>query len=288
MAGTASPRLAPILRGLEHLSGPPNRRAAADRAAVLRGVTRRFGGTVALDAIDLSIHSGEFVALLGRSGSGKSTLLRTLAGLDTPTAGVVEAPRERMVVFQEPRLLPWKTAIQNVALGLGGADPIGHARSALAEVGLDHRLHAFPATLSGGEAQRTALARALVRDPRLLLLDEPFAALDALTRMRMHRLVEALWARHRLAVLLITHDVDEAILLADRALVIEKGRIVAAIDIDLPRPRELGQAGFLGLRAQLLSAIGVNDTPSEELSAPPHTEPAATGTPSVAASIAIA
>jgi sulfonate transport system ATP-binding protein len=182
-----------------------------------------------------------------------------LAGLDTPTTGIVQVPLERMVVFQEPRLLPWKTAIQNVALGLGTRNAMEHARSALAEVGLEHRLDAYPATLSGGEAQRTALARALVRDPKLLLLDEPFAALDALTRMKMHRLVESLWARHRLAVLLITHDVDEAISLADRALVIDRGRIVASITIDLPRPRDLGQPGFIALRKRLLGAIGVTD-----------------------------
>ncbi len=229
------------------------------RMVNVRGVSRVFGKTLALDNVDLGIESGEFVALLGRSGSGKSTLLRTLAGLDTPSAGTVQVPEERMVVFQEPRLLPWKTAIQNVALGLPGNGAEAQARSALAEVGLEHRLHAYPATLSGGEAQRAALARALVRDPKLLLLDEPFAALDALTRMRMHALVEALWRRHHLSVLLITHDVDEAILLADRALVIDRGRIIASIGIDLPRPRELSQPGFLSLRKQLLSAIGVTE-----------------------------
>ena len=227
-------------------------------AVSVRGVTRRFAETTALDNIDLSIRVGEFVALLGRSGSGKSTLLRALAGLDVPTRGVVEVPDERMVVFQEPRLLPWKTAIQNVALGLEGADAVEQARAALVEVGLEHRLEAYPGTLSGGEAQRPALARALVRDPRLLLLDEPFAALDALTRMRMHRLVEAVWVRHRMAVLLITHDVDEAILLADRALVIDRGRIVASLLIDLPRAREVGQPGFLELRSELLRAIGIH------------------------------
>jgi sulfonate transport system ATP-binding protein len=228
-------------------------------AVDVRGVSRRFGKTLALDDVDLSIKPGEFVALLGRSGSGKSTLLRTLAGLDSPSAGTVRVPNERMVVFQEPRLLPWKTALENVALGLGGKGTT-HARAALAEVGLEHRLHAYPATLSGGEAQRTALARALVRDPKFLLLDEPFAALDALTRMRMHGLIESLWARHRLAVLLITHDVEEAILLADRALVIDRGRIIASIAIDLPRRRDLSQSGFISLRRQLLNAIGVTDT----------------------------
>jgi sulfonate transport system ATP-binding protein len=231
------------------------------RMVNVRGVSREFGKTLALDNVDLAIGPGEFVALLGRSGSGKSTLLRTLAGLDTPCAGSVQVPDERMVVFQEPRLLPWKTAIQNVALGLraGGSNEL--ARTALAEVGLEHRLDAYPATLSGGEAQRAALARALVRDPKLLLLDEPFASLDALTRMRMHGLIESLWRRHHLSVLLITHDVDEAILLADRALVLEKGRIVASLAIDLRRPRELSHAGFLGLRKQLLNAIGVAETP---------------------------
>ena len=229
-------------------------------AVRIRGLTRRFGETVALDNVDLSIASGEFVALLGRSGSGKSTLLRALAGLDAPTSGSVEVPEERMVVFQEPRLLPWKTAIENVTLGLTGPATAEQARAALAEVGLEHRLHAYPGTLSGDEAQRTALARALVRAPKLLLLDEPFAALDALTRMRMHRLIESLWIRHELAVLLITHDVDEAILLADRALVIDQGNLSTAIPIDLPRPRELGQEGFLGLRKRLLGAIGVTES----------------------------
>jgi sulfonate transport system ATP-binding protein len=233
----------------------------------VRGVSRRFGDTVALDNVDLSIGTGEFVALLGRSGSGKSTLLRLLAGLDAPSAGSVEVPARRMVVFQEPRLLPWKTARQNVALGLRGANADDLARSALAEVGLDHRFDAYPSTLSGGEAQRTALARALVREPALLLLDEPFAAVDALTRIRMHRLVESLWVRHRLAVLLITHDVDEALLLADRALVIDRGRVTASISVDLSRPREPGQTGFTVLRKRLLAAIGVIELARSERAA---------------------
>jgi len=236
----------------------------------VHSLSRRFGPTLALDNVDLSIESGEFVALLGRSGSGKSTLLRTLAGLDAPSAGTVQVPTERMVVFQEPRLLPWKTTTQNVALGLNGRDARSQARSALAEVGLEHRLEAYPATLSGGEAQRTALARALVREPKLLLLDEPFAALDALTRMRMHGLIESLWKRHRPSVLLITHDVDEAIVLADRALVIEGGRMVASIPIELSRPRDLSQTGFIALRRQLLSAIGVTDA---ELRSPAAVNP---------------
>ena len=239
-------------------------RVVSNRVVQMRGVSRRFGETLALDNIDFSIEPGEFVALLGRSGSGKSTLLRTLAGLDTPAVGTVHVPNERMVVFQEPRLLPWKTAIENVSLGLKGSGAAHRAHTALAEVGLEHRLNAYPATLSGGEAQRTALARALVRDPKLLLLDEPFAALDALTRMRMHRLIESLWRQHHLSVLLITHDVDEAILLADRALVIDRGRITESIRIDLPRARDLSQPGFVTYRKRLLTAIGVREESSRD------------------------
>jgi sulfonate transport system ATP-binding protein len=257
MAGASSARVASLVRECSHVNnGTVN----------VRGVSRRFGNTLALDNVDFDLAPGEFVALLGRSGSGKSTLLRALAGLDAPTTGTVQVPNERMVVFQEPRLLPWKTAIQNVALGLPSAGAAKQARAALAEVGLEHRLDAYPATLSGGEAQRTALARALVRDPKLLLLDEPFAALDALTRMHMHRLIEALWKQHQLSVLLITHDVDEAILLADRALVIDRGRIIESIRIDLPRARDLSQPGFVTLRKQLLSAIGVKDEDSRSFS----------------------
>lgn len=182
------------------------------RAAVtLRGLTRRFGNNTVIDSLDLEIAAGEFVALLGRSGSGKTTLLRTLAGLDHPSEGTVSVPDTRTVVFQEARLLPWKKVWQNVVLGLPGRAGRARADAALAEVGLDHRADAWPLTLSGGEAQRAALARALIREPALLLLDEPFAALDALTRLQMHDLVLALWRRHTPAVMLITHDIDEAI-----------------------------------------------------------------------------
>ena len=224
----------------------------------VRGLTRRFGGPAVLDALDLDIAPGEFVALLGRSGSGKTTLLRTLAGLDAVQHGSVEAPSRRAVVFQEPRLLPWKTALENVALGLA-ANGAAHAKAALAEVGLEHRLHAYPATLSGGEAQRAGLARALVRTPELLLLDEPFAALDALTRLRMQALVSTLWATHRPAVLLVTHDVDESLLLADRVLVLQDGRIHAEFNVALARPRRHTDLVFADLRARLLEALGVDE-----------------------------
>ena len=228
----------------------------------IRGLVQRFGQNTILDGLDLTAEPGEFVALLGRSGSGKTTLLRVLAGLDEPTAGTVETPVPRAVAFQEPRLLPWRRTWENVALGLSG-DVREQAEAALSEVGLAHRLDAWPLTLSGGEAQRAALARALVREPKLLLLDEPFAALDALTRMRMHALVETLWRRHRPAVLLVTHDVEEAIRLADRVLVLEHGRIVYDVPVTLSRPRSSAFAPFHDLRRSLLIALGV-DVLSEE------------------------
>jgi sulfonate transport system ATP-binding protein len=220
----------------------------------VRGLTRRFGGPPVLDRLDLDIIAGQFVALLGHSGSGKTTLLRTLAGLDPVDEGEVELPAKRAVVFQEPRLLPWKSVWRNVALGLPNAEAA--ARAALAEVGLSHRADAWPLTLSGGEAQRAGLARALVREPALLLLDEPFASLDALTRMRMQHLVGQLWAAHGCAVLLVTHDVDEALLLADRVVVLEHGRISMDMRITADRPRRIADVGH---RAVLLRALGVED-----------------------------
>lgn len=221
----------------------------------LRRFSRAFGETRVLDDLDLAIAPGEFVALLGRSGSGKTTLLRTLAGLDGAVGQDVTVPASRATVFQDARLLPWKRVWQNVALGLSGSVPKHHAEQALREVGLDHRLDAWPLTLSGGEAQRAALARALVRKPDLLLLDEPFAALDALTRIRMHALVLELWRAHRPAVLLVTHDVDEAMALADRILVLDKGRIAAEERITAAR----GQRSSVvrALRARLLGHLGL-------------------------------
>jgi sulfonate transport system ATP-binding protein len=236
----------------------PSRKAGP--SVRLRGFTRCFGDTVVLHDLDLDIAAGEFVALLGRSGSGKTTLLRTLAGLDAPDGQDVVTPGRRAVVFQDPRLLPWKRVWRNVALGLSGPDARDQARAALAEVGLGHRLDVWPTTLSGGEAQRAALARALVREPELLLLDEPFASVDALTRIRMHDLVLSLWRTHRPAVLLVTHDVDEAITLADRVLVLDAGRIAGEERIDLPRPRD-GGSEFLGIRRRLLGLLGLELPP---------------------------
>ena len=228
-------------------------------AVEVRHLTRRFGDVTVLDDLDLAIGEGEFVALLGRSGSGKTTLLRAIAGLDAVPGVMLDVPAQRAVVFQEPRLLPWRRVWENIVIGLSGRDLRERAVGALQEVELDHRADAWPLTLSGGEAQRAALARALVRHPGLLLLDEPFASLDALTRIRMHALVERLWGTHRPAVLLVTHDVDEAILLADRALVLSAGRIAADIRVDLPRPRRLSHSGFARLHAALLAELGVDE-----------------------------
>jgi sulfonate transport system ATP-binding protein len=249
---TAHPPTAPILDAPRVSQG--------DAAVRVRGLTRSFGGPNILDGLNLDLEAGSFTALLGRSGSGKSTLLRTLAGLDTAPAGTVTVPARRAVVFQEPRLLPWKKVWRNVALGLRVDGARARAEAALRELGLAHRLEAWPLTLSGGEAQRVALARALVRDPQLMLLDEPFAALDALTRLRMQALVGKLWQTRDLTVLLVTHDVDEALLLADRAVVLIDGRIGADIRIPLDRPRHHGHPDFIRLRQQLLYTLGVDET----------------------------
>ncbi|GAA3565297.1 ABC transporter ATP-binding protein [Microlunatus spumicola] len=228
-------------------------------AVTVRGVGRTFGEQHVLAGLDLDVAPGEFVALLGHSGSGKSTLLRVLAGLDREFSGTVEVPRNRSVVFQNPRLLPWRRALANVAFALDGPDPADRARRALAEVGLAGKTDAWPLTLSGGEAQRVSLARALVREPRLLLLDEPFGALDALTRLKMYGLLRQLWDAHRPAVLHVTHDVDEAVLLADRVLVLSDGRISLDLEVALPRPRSRTAPGFGALRDRLLAELGVEE-----------------------------
>ena len=194
-------------------------------AVVVSNLRRAYGDRIIIRNLNLQIERGEFVALLGESGCGKTTLLRALAGLDPIQGGRIVAPRRPAVVFQEHRLLPWDNLLRNVSLGLKTRDADARAAAALAEVGLGERLNDWPRNLSGGQAQRVALARALVQEPELLLLDEPFAALDALTRIRMHDLVGELVARHQPGVLLVTHDVDEAIALADRILVMRHGAI---------------------------------------------------------------
>ncbi|MEV1293733.1 ABC transporter ATP-binding protein [Pseudonocardia sp. NPDC049635] len=234
------------------------------RAVTVRGLTRRFGDRTVLDDLDLDIEPGQFVALLGASGCGKSTLLRILADLDHDVSGVVTVARRRAVGFQAPRLLPWKKVWRNVVMGLPGRPDRARAEAALAEVGLSHRTDVWPKVLSGGEAQRAALARALVRDPDLLLLDEPFSALDALTRITARGLVDELWQRHRCAVLLVTHDVEEALVLADRVLVMEGGRISYDAPVPIDRPRDVTDPDFQRLRAELLGRLGVHQHPQEE------------------------
>jgi sulfonate transport system ATP-binding protein len=223
----------------------------------LHGVSRSFGTRRVLAGLDLHIEPGEFVALLGASGSGKSTLLRIVAGLDREATGAVDVPGAKAVVYQEHRLLPWQRVWRNVGLGLRRPGRRDLALAALAEVGLRERADAWPLTLSGGESQRAALARALVRRPDLLLLDEPFASVDALTRLKVQGLVARLWEQHRPAVLLDTHDVEEALLLADRVLVLEQGRIGFEASVDLPRPRAIESPRFGALRRELLARLGV-------------------------------
>ena len=233
--------------------------AAADGPAAVRvrGLTRRFGERAVIRDLDLDIAPGEFVALIGASGCGKSTLLRILADLDHEIEGEVEVPLRRAVAFQAPRLLPWKRVWRNVVLGLPGRPDRRRAEAALAEVGLSHRTTVWPRVLSGGEAQRTSLARALVREPDLLLLDEPFGALDALTRIKAQELVAELWQRHRCAILLVTHDVEEALLLADRVLLMRDGVIAHALRVDLPRPRSVEDPALTERRGRLLGWLGV-------------------------------
>jgi sulfonate transport system ATP-binding protein len=211
---------------------------------VIAGLEKRFDNRPVLQGIGLEIQPGEFVTLVGRSGSGKSTLLRVLSGLEEPTSGSVriigaeggDARATVRVVFQEPRLLPWKSVLDNVQLGFRGRNDSA-ARRVLASVGLDQRFAEYPGVLSGGQRQRVALARALVHEPCVMLLDEPFGALDALTRIEAQQLVERLWLERGFTALLVTHDVGEAVLLGDRVLVVDDGRIASEFAVSVPRPR---------------------------------------------------
>jgi len=227
----------------------------------IRGLRKSFGDNEVLRGIDLHIPAGQFVAIVGRSGCGKSTLLRLIAGLETIDAGTISfgaetRPEDVRVMFQEPRLLPWARVLSNVEVGLGreraSSDAQIRAEKALAEVGLDDKRGQWPAVLSGGQKQRVALARALVSDPRVLAFDEPLGALDALTRISMQRLLERVWHDQAFTAILVTHDVSEAVALADRVLVIEDGRIAHDVNVDIPRPRRRGSADLAALEGSIL------------------------------------
>jgi sulfonate transport system ATP-binding protein len=232
----------------------------------LRGVTKSFGVQQVLHGIDLDIPAGQFVAIVGRSGCGKSTLLRLLAGLDQPTSGQIEIDgvanfwRDRVrLMFQEPRLLPWQRVAANVEVGLSHA-PAGEDRrrlamEALVQVGLSGREKEWPAILSGGQKQRVALARALVSHPQILAFDEPLGALDALTRIEMQALIEQVWEDKGFTAIVVTHDVSEAVALADRILLLDAGQVAMDVTVDLPRPRRRGDPAAAAIEGRILDRL---------------------------------
>ena len=226
-----------------------------------------------LQGVSHHIRAGESLAIVGASGSGKTTLLRVLAGLEDADRGDVlidgrpvhGVGTDRAVIFQEPRLLPWLTVLDNVAFplenrGLKKAEARARARHYIQLVGLGDFADALPSQLSGGMAQRVGIARALVVKPEILLLDEPFGALDAMTKITMQEELARIWREEKVTMILVTHDLEEAVYLADRVLILskEKGGRTREIDIDLPRPRNRSEAGFVKLREQLLNAFGLH------------------------------
>ena len=240
----------------------------------VRGLSKHYGTRQVLRHTELVIAPGEFVAIVGRSGCGKSTLLRLVAGLEPATQGSIRLDAQEVgglhgdtrVMFQDSRLLPWRRVVDNVALGLP-AGSHSAAADVLAQVGLAERLNDWPARLSGGQRQRVSLARALVHSPRLLLLDEPLGALDALTRIEMHQLIEGLWQRNGFTALLVTHDVQEAVALADRVILIEDGRIALDERIALARPRQRSDPLFGQLEKKILDRVlqqPAHETPANE------------------------
>ncbi|MBD1867324.1 ATP-binding cassette domain-containing protein [Cyanobacteria bacterium FACHB-471] len=229
----------------------------------IMGLTKTYGDKTVLQNLDLEIAPGEFVAIVGRSGGGKSTFLRLIAGFEEATDGGILIDgmplhgrnRAACTMFQNARLLPWERVLENVGLGLHQKNWRQQAQQALAQVGLAERAGEFPAVLSGGQKQRVALARSLVREPRLLMLDEPLGALDALTRIEMQRLIESIWQEKQFSVFLITHDVDEAVMLADRVLLIEHGQISLDMPVPLPRPRQRKSRAFVTLAEDILERV---------------------------------
>jgi sulfonate transport system ATP-binding protein len=237
-------------------------------AIAVQGLHKSFGDNAVLKGIDLQVAAGQFVAIVGRSGCGKSTLLRLLLGLEQPSAGTfffadgtqrVNDPRVARVMFQEPRLLPWASVIANVEVGLGPDRKVPGARdralATLRAVELEDKRDAWPSVLSGGQKQRVSLARALVSRPRILALDEPLGALDALTRITMQRLLERMWLDQGFTALLVTHDVAEAVTIADRVIMIDDGKIALDIRVDLPRPRTRGSAEVAALEGRILDEL---------------------------------
>jgi sulfonate transport system ATP-binding protein len=243
---------------------------AAPTVVHLAGLSKSYGAQVIFDGIDLAICRGEFVALLGPSGTGKTTLLRILGRLENATSGHATIAEKTSVVFQEPRLIAAQRVWRNVVLAdRRGPATKAAALEALDEVGLLEKAGVWPKTLSGGEAQRVGLARALYRSPDLLLLDEPFGALDAFTRRKAQDLVMRLWAEHRPGVLLVTHDVEESLLLADRVLVLGHGHIQADIPVTIPRPRDSTAPDFNEIKRQVLAELSQVSAPSTSQDRPP-------------------
>ncbi len=250
---------ATALRRADASAAPiPSRRGTAVTA---RGLSKSFGANPVIRALDLHVPAGQFVAIVGRSGCGKSTLLRLLLGLERVSAGDVQAgaPGGARLMFQEPRLLPWARVAANVEVGLDAATPSAErsarALEALREVGLAERAGEWPSVLSGGQRQRVALARALASRPQLLALDEPLGALDALTRIEMQGLIERAWRAQGFTALLVTHDVSEAVALADRVLVVEDGGISLDLPVALPRPRRRGDPAMAALEGRILDRL---------------------------------
>jgi sulfonate transport system ATP-binding protein len=227
----------------------------------IQGLSKSFGSVKVLEKLNLNVKSGEFIAIVGRSGCGKSTLLRLIAGLEQPTEGtllrdgqeVTGIDPETRVLFQDARLLPWKKVLENVRIGVRDGNRES-AMEALRMVGLEEKANEWPGVLSGGQRQRVALARALAGSPRLLLLDEPLGALDALTRIEMQDLIERLWLRQRFSAILVTHDVSEAVALADRVVLLKDGHVALNEAITLPRPRER-DSGFAYFEKLILDRV---------------------------------
>jgi sulfonate transport system ATP-binding protein len=262
----------------------PHSAPARGLAITARQLAKSFGAHPVLRGLDLNIPAGQFIAIVGKSGCGKSTLLRLLLGLEKPSGGQFwfgdspHAPPDDhlddvdrgavRIMFQEPRLLPWASVLSNVEVGLGEQQGSTGGREraleALRDVGLEDRRDDWPSVLSGGQKQRVALARALVSGPRVLAFDEPLGALDALTRISMQKLLERLWIDQPFTAILVTHDVAEAVTLADRVLIIEDGSIALDVAVDLPRPREHGSAALAQLEGRILDHLLASSRAGED------------------------